>query len=456
MTVTDRIAAAAPIPAAVPKVGPFRPTKLPAVDERTLGNGLRALAVRKPGVPLVQARLLLPAPRPRATGADRAKQLVLAETLLSGTKRRDSVEMAEALQRMGASLSARVDSEDVQLRGSALSPSLADFLELVGELLAEPAFPKGEVEIERARKAQEVLLQRAEPAVVAREAFKRRMHGDHPYAGGLPDPEEVAGVGAGDLRRYFRSRVTARDGLLILVGDLRPARALDAAEAALGSWAGTSGVSRLPALPPVEPGPILLVDRPGAAQSNIRIGGPALTRRDSGLPALQLANLIFGGYFSSRLVENIRENKGYTYSPRSWIDHQPLGSVLTITADVGTEVTAPSLLETRYELGRMATLPVSGEELDSARRYLIGTTALSTQTQSGLAEYLLALSLSGLGLDYLRDLPKRLEKVTVGDVRDAAAEYLAPARLPTVIVGDAAVIRPSLETLDAVEDGEAP
>jgi predicted Zn-dependent peptidase len=212
----------------------------------------------------------------------------------------------------------------------------------------------------------------------------------------------------------------------------------------------------LPALPPVEPGPIVLVDRPGAVQSNIRIGGPALTRRDAGLPALSLANMIFGGYFSSRLVENIRERKGYTYSPRSWIDHQALGSALTITVDVGTEVTAPALLETRYELGRMATLSVSAEELGSARRYLIGTTALATQTQSGLAEHLLALSLGGLGLDYLRDLPKRLEKVTVDDVRDAAAEYLAPARLPTVIVGDAKAIRASVETLDAVEDGPQP
>jgi len=449
MTVT---VAPAPIPSAVPKVGPFRSTKLPAVDERTLGNGLRALAVRKPGIPLVQARLVLPAPRPKATDADQAKQMVLAETLLSGTQHRGSVEVAEALQGMGATLNVRVDSEDLRLHGGVLSPSLPDYLSLVAELLAEPAFPKGEVEIERARKAQEVLLQRSEPAVIARAAFKRRLFGEHPYAGGLPEPEAVAGVGAGDLRRYFTSRVTARGGLLILVGDLRPTKALDAAEAAIGSWTGAAKVPRLPMLPAVEPGPILLVDRPGAAQSNIRIGGPALTRRDAGLPALLLANMIFGGYFSSRLVENIRERKGYTYSPRSWIDHQPLGSVLMIQADVGTEVTAPALLEMRYELGRMATLPVSVEELDAARRYLIGTTALSTQTQSGLTEYLLALSLAGLGLDYLRDLPKRLAKVTIDDVRDAAAEYLAPARLPTVIVGDTKAIRGSLETLDTVED----
>jgi predicted Zn-dependent peptidase len=304
--------------------------------------------------------------------------------------------------------------------------------------------------------AQEVLLQRADPAVLARMAFKRRLFGDHPYAAGLPDPAEVAGVTAADLRRYFRSRVSAQDGLLVLVGDLRPAKALDAAEAALGSWAGAPASRRLPSLPAIEPGPIVLVDRPGAAQSNMRIGGPALTRLDAGLPALLLANMIFGGYFSSRLVVNIRENKGYTYSPRSWIDHLLLGSVFNVSADVGTGVTAPALLETRYEMGRMATLPVTADELDSARRYLIGTTALSTQTQSGLADYLLALTLSGLGLDYLRRLPKRLEKVTVDDVRAAAAHHLAPARLPTVIIGDVDAIRASLETLDAVEDGPQP
>jgi predicted Zn-dependent peptidase len=446
----------APIPAAVPKVGPFRPAKLPAVDERTLAGGLRVLAVRTRGIPMVQARLVLPAPRPGATAADRAKQLVLAETLLSGTAHRDSVEVAEALQRMGGTLHASIDSEDVRLRGSALSPSLPDLLALMGEVLAEPAFPKGEVEIERARKAQEVLLQRAEPAVLARVALKRRLFGDHPYAAGLPDPAEVAAVTAADLRRYFKSRVTARGGLLILVGDLRPAKALDAAERALGSWTGAAAGRDLPALPAIVPGPIVLVDRPGAAQSNVRIGGPALTRLEAGLPALQMANMIFGGYFSSRLVENIRERKGYTYSPRSGIDHQPLGSSLTITADVGTEVTAPALLEIRYEMGRMATLPVTLDELDSARRYLIGTTALSTQTQSGLADYLFALTVSGLGFDYLRQLPKRLEKVTVGEVRDAAAQFLAPARLPTVIVGDAEATRTPLETLDAVEDGPQP
>ena len=248
---TDCLHPAPPIPAAVPKVGKFRSTKLPAVDERTLGNGLRALAVRKPGIPLVQARLVLPAPRPRATDADQAKQLVLAETLLSGTQHRDSVEVAEALQGMGGHAAASsVDSEDLRLQGVGAVP-------VAGRLPGAHRRAAG-----RARLPQGGGGDRAGPQGAGGAAATGRAGGHRP--GGLHAPRSSAttptpaasptrrrwpAVSAADLRRYFTSRVTARDGLLILVGDLRPAKALDAAEAALGSWTGAATVSRLPALP---------------------------------------------------------------------------------------------------------------------------------------------------------------------------------------------------------------
>src|SRR5581483_2801744 len=196
------------------------------------------------------------------------------------------------------------------------------------------------------------------------------------------------------------------------------------AEAALGSWPGAGRVPRLPALPPVEPGPIVLIDRPGAAQSNVRIGGPALTRRDAGLPALQLANMVFGGYFSSRLVENIREDKGYTYSPHALIDHSTAGSNLLVEADVATEVTGPALMEIGYEMGRVALLPVGEEELENARQYAIGSLQLSTATQAGLATMITSLVAAGLDLDWLREHPGRLAKVTVDEVGAQAARFL--------------------------------
>jgi len=152
------------------------------------------------------------------------------------------------------------------------------------------------------------------------------------------------------------------------------------------------------------------VHRPGAVQSQLRFSADALPRTDADYPAFQLANLVLGGYFSSRLVENLREDKGYTYGPHSRIEHDALASSLLLDADVRTEVTAPALLEVWYELGRMATLPVKPEELEDVRQYAVGSLALSIATQAGLASTLSALIGVGLGLDWLREHPRMIKK----------------------------------------------
>jgi predicted Zn-dependent peptidase len=207
----------------------------------------------------------------------------------------------------------------------------------------------------------------------------------------------------------------------------------------------------VPPLPASDGRPLLVVDRPGSVQSSVRMGGAALPRTDPQYPALQLANLIFGGYFSSRWTENIREDKGYTYGPHSRIDHNVLGSTLVLDAEVATEVTAPAVLETFYELGRIAALPVTETEVESVRQYAIGTLALSTATQAGLASTLSALSAFGLGLEWITSHPSRLLAATVEDVSAAAARYFAPARLTGVVVGDANRIAAPLAALGPVE-----
>jgi predicted Zn-dependent peptidase len=186
-------------------------------------------------------------------------------------------------------------------------------------------------------------------------------------------------------------------------------------------------------------------------QASIRLGGPAVRREAPDYPALQLANLAFGGYFSSRLVENIREDKGYTYGPHSRISHSVAGSRLVIDADVATAVTAPALLEIDYELGRMATLPITVEELENVRQYAVGSLALSISTQAGLASTLSALIGVGLGLDWLREHPRRLAAVTLEETFAAARTYLAPSGMLAVVLGEAAEIHEPLATLVPVE-----
>jgi predicted Zn-dependent peptidase len=267
----------------------------------------------------------------------------------------------------------------------------------------------------------------------------------------LPDTSAAAATTAAQLRSLHASLVRPDGALLVIVGDIAPARALAAAESALDGWTGAAPAAKAPPLPLITGRPLLIVDRPGSVQTALRLGGPALPRQDERYPALQLANLIFGGYFSSRWVENIRERKGFSYSPRSTIEHAKLRSAFTVSADVATGVTAPAMLETLYELGRMASAPVTAAELESVRQYAIGTLALSTATQAGLASTASGLLGAGVELEWLTSHPARLAKVTVAEVAEVAAEFLAPRRLVGVAVGDAGAITGPLAGIVEVE-----
>ena len=435
----------------IPEVGKARPVKLPTVADTTLRSGLRIIAARKPGVPRVEARLVIPTAR-RGDAGKSAVLNLLAKTLLSGTSTRDDVQIAEELQTIGGSLDANADEEDIALTGSALAPALPRLLDLMAEVLVDAAHPDDEVALQGARLQQEITLARSQPEMIAREALLRRLFGRHPYGRGLPTPEEVARVKPAIVRSAQLERLLPAGSILTIVGDIKPDRAVAAAEEALSGWKGGSTKDvGLPAPGPFKPGATVLVAREGAVQTNIRLGGRAVTRTHPDWPALALANLVLGGYFVSRLVDNIREKRGYTYSPGSAVRHERQASYFWLQADVGTEVTGPALVEIRYELERMLAGPITDAELLSAKRYLSGTLAMSIQTQSGLATYLAILAIAGLPLEYLRDYPKQVEALGEQEVIDAARQYLAPWRLSTVLVGDADAVRATADAFGPVE-----
>jgi predicted Zn-dependent peptidase len=225
------------------------------------------------------------------------------------------------------------------------------------------------------------------------------------------------------------------------------------AEETMSGWSHSAGGDKarsLPAPPTVKSGPIVVLDRPGSVQSNIRIGGVMAQRGDEDWPAAALANAIFGGMFNSRLVENLRERNGYTYSPSSSARHLRAASTMGIGADVSTSVTAASLVETRYELGRLVASGVTDEELEAARHYLVGRFLLETATQAGLASTLAALTVSGVGPEYLWSHPVRITKATKSAVDEAARRYWAPSALATVVVGDAESVAGPLSFLDDI------
>ncbi|MFF5179470.1 M16 family metallopeptidase [Micromonospora sp. NPDC000316] len=432
-------------PRTLPALGPTRKLKVPKQSERTLRNGLTVIAVRRPAVPLVELRLWVPFGR-----AHVARGAMLSQTMLSGTESMSSVQIAAELQKVGGGLSAGVDPDRLMLSGTGLVTGLDRMLELMAEVLTGASYPSDEVATERDRLIDRIQIAQSQPAHLAREALLKRIYGRHPYATQTPEPSQIRAVRPAALRTLHGERVHPAGAQLVVVGDVQPEKALDAVERALGGWAGAGRTATLPAAGPLEPGPLLLVDRPGSVQSSLRVALPAVPRSDPDHAALQLANLIFGGYFSSRWVENIREDKGYTYGPHSMIEHSVAGSVLVAAAEVATEVTGPALLETTYELGRLASLPPKPEELEQARQYALGTLQLGMSTQAGLAALTSAYAGSGLRLDFLAEYAARLAKATVDDVARVAAQYLAPARAAVVVLGDAERVAPGLTALTEV------
>jgi predicted Zn-dependent peptidase len=438
-----------------PPVGPVPEPELPAVASRQLTTGLNIVAATRAAVPRLEVRLRIPFGSSRPTG-DGARERLLADTITSGTREHTALGLAQELQRLGASLRASAGAEELLVSGSCLSETAVPFLELLEEVLVGADYADEEVAVAKGRAAQEATIVRAQPTVMAQDALVARLYGKHPYGRGVPPPESYEAVSPLALRRVHASRVVPVGSTIVLVGDRRPHELLELAHGALGAWAGDGPAGGLKAPAPSEPAPTLLVDRPGSVQSNIRLGGPAVGRAHPDHPRLQVTNIVFGGYFSSRLVANLREDKGFSYSPRSSVSHRRQASELTVAAEVATEVTVPALLEIRYELARMAAGTLAPTEMEAAKRYLVGTLALATQTQSGLASYLSAITADGLTVEYVANYPRAVDAVTTDEVMDAALRYLGPRGLQTVVVGDASVIERPLATLDELEIQPAP
>lgn len=429
----------------VPELAESAEFTIPTCAERTLDNGLTVLAIQRKSVPLIEVRLRIP-----FAYADVATSSVMAQTLLSGTSEKSIVDIAAELQTVGGGLSAGVDADRFLLAGNSLVSGLPRLLATMGEVLNDASYPEEQLAVERERLADRLNVARQQPAHAVQVALLRRMYGTHPYAVQTPESEEVLEVTRAQLSDMHASRLRSNGAILVIVGDLPVEEALDAGETALASWSRAADSPMMESAPPMPYGQLTLVDRPESVQSSLRIALPAVPRTHPENAAQQLANLIYGGYFSSRMVSNIREDKGYSYSPRSAIDHGMAGSAIVISAEVATEVTAAALWEMQYEMGRIASTAPTQDELDQARRYALGSLRLGTATQAGLASLTSSFAGQGLRPDWLLGHAGRLMKVTVDDLQQVAASTFAPVKGLPVVLGDAAKIKAPLEKLISV------
>ncbi|PRZ38548.1 putative Zn-dependent peptidase [Antricoccus suffuscus] len=433
----------------VPPLAVARKLRAPRVVEHRLPNGLRVLVIRKAGIPVVEARLRLP-----LLSVDRAsyaKARLLEETMLKGTSTYSALDFEQQLGLLGGGISIGVDRDRLSVGGMTLSQHLPRFLELMSDALQHATYPSDAVIAERGRLVERLSVANSSAGVVASKTLARNLFADHPYAVLMPEAEDLAATSPAMVRGMHRRRVIPAGAVLVLVGDLSPARAIAVAQRAFDGWSGKTPRSKVPAMNARTSGPVVLVDRPGSVQSSIHLAGLGLGRYDDLHPAQMVANMIFGGNFSSRLVANLREDKGYTYSPHSSLDLAPQATTFSISADVATDVTAASLAEISYELSRMVVTTVTADELDSARQYLIGSVALSQSSQAGLASTTANLEFAGASLQWLRDLLVKIADVTIDDVHEAAMKIMQPTQIRTVVVGDASQVEPSLRAIVDVE-----
>lgn len=431
-----------------PLGGPRTGAELDIAD-RTLPSGLRVVAVGRRTVPTVELRLRIPFADDDKTHPARAE--LLATTLLTGTERRSRVQIDDELAGIGGDIAAGVDPERLLVSGSSLSPGLPILLDVLADLLTSAAYPDGDFARERERLVERIAVARSQPRTFAREALQHRLYGDHPVAREMPLADDVAVVTPEQARELHRAAVLPAGSTLVLVGDVEPERAIDQVGEALAGWSPEGTATELPPLPLLTGQDLLLVDRPGAVQSQLRFSASALPRTDPRYPAFQLANLVLGGYFSSRLVENLREDKGYTYSASSFLEFSPSGATLHVETDVTTDVTAAAVLETRYELARLSAVPPTEAEIESARRYAVGALLISLDSQPGLAGMLTALAGVGLDASWLRGHPARLEAVTDEQVAEVAAEFFTPTAFTGVVVGDASTVGARLRAVGGIE-----
>ncbi|MEN4904735.1 pitrilysin family protein [Luteimonas sp. TWI1437] len=429
------------LPADLPAYGADRPLPELGLVERRLDNGLTVWIVpRAGGLPKVDYVLALRGGLASDPTALPGMSNLLAGLLQEGTATRTSVQIAETLERLGASISASASSDGLVIAASGLSSSAQPLAALFADVVRHPAFPASEVQLAKTNALQSLKAMQAQPAYQANRAMGRVLFGDHPYGNTLPTEASIAATDVAALQAAHAARFRPEQALLVIAGPLSDDAALALARDAFGDWAGRGdAIAEVPA--PAETGrpQFVLVPRAGSVQSAVRIGRPAFAADDARAIPAALANTILGGGFDSRLMRNLREDKGYTYGAGSSFGLRARGGAFQAQADVRNEVTGAAIGEFLAEFERMRARPVPEDELQRAKRFTAGTYLFQNQLQGAVASALASNWLLGRPADYLSRYVEQANAVTASEVQAVARAFFDPARQSIVVVGDAAV-----------------
>jgi zinc protease len=435
-----------------PTAGPAPGLKLPAIEKRQLANGLPVWIVELHEVPVAQINLVVLS----GAGDDPAGKYGIASLtaamLTEGAGSRSSLEIADAIDFLGADLSAGTGMDSGAVRLHVPVARLAEALPIMADVALRPTFPVQELDRIRQERLVSILQARDDPQTIASLAFSRVMYGAaHRYGTAVVGTADtIKSFTAEDLRAFYGSSFRPDNAALIVVGDVTPTSALPLLEKHFGGWkAPATAVARATLPTPAAPArrEVYLVDKPGAPQSQIRIGSIGVPRSTPDYFPLQVMNTILGGSFSSRLNMNLRETHGYTYGASSAFDMRKFAGPFFAGAGVQTDKTSESLQEFFKELNGILQ-PVPADELTRAKNYAALRFPAGFETTSDISNRLETVLVYRLPDDYFSNYVQNIQAATVADVQRIAQKYVHPDRVAVIVVGDKKTIEARIQALN--------
>ena len=435
-----------------PPLGPAPALKLPAIQKQLLSNGLAVWIVEHHEVPLAQINLIVRSGSAADPIGKYGVGSLTAAMLDEGAGTRSSLDLADAIEFLGANLSTASSFDASSVRMSVPVSKLAEALPLMSDVALRPSFPVSELDRLRKERLTGLLQARDNAGALIQLAFPRIVFGPtHRYgtsANGLPATIEALTVD--DLKTFYRSHFRPDNATLLVVGDLAPATALPMLEKAFGNWKADGMaplVADVPNAPQLTKRQVYLVDKPEAAQSQIRIGWVGVSRSTPDYAVLEVLNTVLGGSFTSRLNQNLREKNGYAYGASSGFDMRLSAGPFLAAAGVQTDKTADALKEFFNELNGILT-PVPPDELAKARNYVALGFPGEFETTSDMARKLEELVIYNLPDTTFSNFVPSVTAVTAADLQRAAARFVQPERMAVVVVGDLKLIEGPIRALN--------
>ena len=421
----------------------------PTITENVLDNGLEVVVIEQPNMPIISLDVYF------AGGSTAAPQDlpglagITGDLITRGTITRSAQDIAGAIEQVGGAVGSGAGSDSMSLGVFALIEDADLAFELLADMTLNANFPENEVERERTERISALEANLAEPGFVAGRTFGRLLYEGHPY-GNATTFDSLKAITRDDIVAFYESRRQPDNAVLIIAGAITTEEGLAYARQHFADWQGTAQAVDFPPLPEHSGQRLILVDRPGSTQANFIMGNLGIQGASLDYFPARVMNYVLGGTFSSRLVQNIREEKGYTYSIGSGFSYPADRGRFVVTAAVRNDVIAPALEEVFKEIEVMQNEALSDEEINDARDGIVGRFVFGLETYQDFVESVASYKIRGVELDRLNKWLGYIKGVSTEDVLDIANTYIHPEDFIIVVVGDASVIQEQLQTLGEV------